>query len=100
MNNGMIKFSEEAPKRAPWVTIGSGFPAKNGKGFNIYIGNKVRKVQGDPKSDLVETVEEINLKADDQLYLAEATDQQGNTIKTKAGATVYRLRLKPREENE
>ena len=94
--SNIIKFTEDSPRTEPWVRVGSGFSTKNENGFNIVIGNQVPKERG--SKELVETVEELNLKAGDSLYLGIATDKAGNVVKTKNGATVYRLSLKPREE--
>jgi uncharacterized protein YneR len=92
----MIQFAESAPKTEPWIRVGSGFSAKNGNGFNLVIGNEVPKERG--SKELIETVETITLKPGDELYLGEATDRDGKVVKTKNGATVYRLSLKPRRE--
>jgi len=92
----MIKFAENAPQSEPWIKIGSGFSAKNGNGFNLVIGNEVPKERG--SKEMVETVEEITLKPGDSLYLGVAKDRDGNLVSTKNGAQVYRLSLKPRQE--
>jgi len=94
----MINFTENAPKNDPWVRVGSGFSTKAGNGFNLVIGNQVPKERG--SKELVETVESLELKVGDELYLGEATDKDGKVVTTKNGATVYRLSLKPRREQE
>ena len=94
--NSIIKFTQDSPKTEPWIRVGSGFTTKAGNGFNITIGNQVPKEKG--SKELVETVEELNLRAGDSLYLGIATNKDGQPVVTKNGATVYRLSLKPREE--
>lgn len=92
--NNMINFTEQAPQSEPWIKIGSGFSSKSGKGFNIVIGNQVPKERG--SKELVETVDSVELRPGDELYLGEATDREGKVVHTKTGGTVYRLQVKPR----
>lgn len=94
----MISYTENAPKTDPWVRVGSGFSTKAGNGFNIIIGNQVPKERG--SKELVETVEKLELKPGDELYLGQATDRDGKVVTTKNGATVYRLQLKPKRDDE
>lgn len=96
--NNMINFTQEAPKNDPWIKVGAGFAAKSGKGFNIVIGNQVPKEKG--SKEMIETVESINLKPGDELYLGIATDRDGKEVKTKTGGNVYRLQLKPARVEE
>lgn len=91
-----MNFTEGSPKTEPWVRVGSGFSTKAGNGFNLVIGNKVPVERG--SKELTETVESLTLKPGDELYLGEATDKDKNVVKTKNGATVYRLSLKPARE--
>ena len=91
-----LSYTEDAPKNNPWVRVGVGFTTKSGNGFNIEIGNKAPKERG--SKEYVETVKSLNLEPGDQLYLGIATDREGKTVTTKNGATVYRLMLKPRQE--
>lgn len=97
MNNRM-NFAEGSPKSEPWVRVGSGFSTRAGNGFNLVIGNQVPKERG--SKELVETVESLTLKPGDELYLGEATNKDGVVVKTKNGATVYRLSLKPERKEE
>lgn len=94
----MINFTEDAPKNEPWVRVGSGFSTQKGDGFNIVIGNKAPVERG--SDELVETVKDLTLLPEDELYLGEAKDKAGNVVKTKKGATVYRLMIKPRKNKE
>jgi len=96
--SNIIEFAEDAPKSAPWIRVGSGFSTKANNGFNLVIGNKVPVERG--SKELKETVKSLTLKPDDELYLGEATDRDGKVVKTRNGATVYRLSLKPRREPE
>jgi len=94
----VIEFAQDAPKTDPWVRVGSGFSTKAGNGFNLVIGNQVPKERG--SKELVETVKTLTLTPGDELYLGEATDRDGKVVTTKNGATVYRLQLKPRREQQ
>ena len=91
-----MNFTEGAPQTEPWIRVGSGFSTRAGNGFNLVIGNKRPKERG--SNEMVETVESLVLKPGDELYLGEATDKDGKVVKTKNGATVYRLSLKPARE--
>lgn len=99
-NKQSMSFAQEAPKSEPWVRVGSAFAAKNGEGFNILIGNKVRENFNDPNSEYKETVKELVLIPGSQLYMSPAKGKDGNLITTKNGAQVYRLTLKPYVEPE
>lgn len=98
MSTQRMNFTQDSPKSDPWVRVGSGFSTKAGNGFNIVIGNKVPKERG--SKELIETVESLVLKPEDELYLGEATDRDGKVVTTKNGATVYRLQLKPKREQQ
>lgn len=95
-----MSFAQEAPKTEPWVRVGSAFTAKNGEGFNILIGNKIKKDFNDPNGKYEETVKELVLIPGSKLYMSPAKGKDGNLITTKHGAQVYRLTLKPYEEPE
>lgn len=93
-----INFTQEQNIPEPWLRVGVGFSTKKGTGFNIIIGNKMPKEQG--SKEMVEQVQELNLRPGDELYLGEVTDRDGNKVKTKNGAQVYKLQLKPEREPE
>ena len=98
MSTQRMNFAQDAPKTDPWIRVGSGFSTKKGNGFNLVIGNQVPKERG--SKELIETVESLVLKPGDELYLGEATDKDGKVVVTKNGATVYRLQLKPKREQQ
>ena len=96
MGQQMLQFAENSPQTEPWIRVGTGFSTKKGNGFNLIIGNQVPKERG--SKEMVETVKQLTLKPGDGLYLGVATNKDGEVVKTKNGATVYRLSLKPRED--
>ena len=93
-----MSFAEETPKQEPWLRIGTAFEAKNGEGFNVVIGNKIPKEKG--SKEMIEQVKEVTLIPNSQLYIAPATNRDKALVKTKAGKQVYRVLLKPFQEQE
>lgn len=93
----IIKFAEEVPETKPWPRIGTAFSTKSGVGLNIVIGNKIRK---EGSEELVETVEEVNLRVGDSLFVTPLKGKDGGQVVTQKGAKMYRVLVKPREDEK
>lgn len=96
MSQDIIQFATDAPRKEPWIRIGSGFSTKSKKGINVVFGNKIPKEKG--SDEMIETVKKLTFQPNDQLLIQEATDMDGKVVIAKNGATVYRVLLKPRDD--
>lgn len=97
-----LNFTQEGeanqPNSRPWPIVGKAWPTRNGKGYSIVVGNRVRSERGNPQSELREAFEDLKLKPGDRLVLQE--NQYKNDAEGANKQPTHIVKLAPEEDSQ